>query len=309
MKKIQIWQVNSIYIFLTMFLMFGSIGVALLGIGGALLGTQILLIAVPTIILGYIFKGNTSLKYFFRLNRVSLKTVLVTITIGILMYPISVALTGMWSVLLPEIPKSLNNSEIFLGVPFWMQLVGIGILPGIFEELMFRGFFIRGTENKGRKFSIIFVAFLFALFHFNPYNIAGPFLIGIMSGILILRTNSIIPSMILHVTNNVIAVGLIQLATIAKGSEVSAIILGQTKFGIAGYIIMGIICLICISIIAFLLINKSVEANISIIEESQNTENKKYKILNNLSYSLLILPVGILTGIIVMLYVAPQLLA
>lgn len=84
----------------------------------------------------------------------------------------------------------------------WIQLAAIALLPGICEEVLFRGFFIRFFEGYGTKPAILISALLFAVFHLDPFRLLPTFLLGLLLGYLTIRSGSIVNSMVSHFINN-----------------------------------------------------------------------------------------------------------
>ncbi|NLW19443.1 MAG: CPBP family intramembrane metalloprotease [Candidatus Cloacimonetes bacterium] len=92
-----------------------------------------------------------------------------------------------------------------LDVPIWQMFLVIAVMPGICEELMFRGFLIRFFE-KGKFWQpVIISALLFALFHLDPFRFIPVLILGILLGYLSSRSGSIINSMLSHTINNSLA--------------------------------------------------------------------------------------------------------
>lgn len=78
-----------------------------------------------------------------------------------------------------------DNVDILQSSPsLWMNLLFLGIIPAISEELFFRGL-IQETYMQyfGRK-SIFLSAVIFALFHFDLQNLMAPLLFGLLLGFL-----------------------------------------------------------------------------------------------------------------------------
>ena len=92
-----------------------------------------------------------------------------------------------------------SNSE-YLG----LLLVG-ALLPGICEEVLFRGAIQGVLEKRGSIFGVVTAAILFGLFHLDPWRIIPAALLGVFFGLLVLRTNSIVPAIIAHISNNALA--------------------------------------------------------------------------------------------------------
>lgn len=97
-----------------------------------------------------------------------------------------------------------------------LNLFLLGVLPAIFEEVVFRGIIFQGLRKEyGDIVAVFFSAFLFAIIHGSLAQFVYPFVMGIVFATLFLRTGSLISSMIVHLTNNflVIIFSYIQLQT------------------------------------------------------------------------------------------------
>ncbi|MDD2228516.1 MAG: ABC transporter permease [Candidatus Cloacimonetes bacterium] len=85
----------------------------------------------------------------------------------------------------------------------------MAVLPGVCEELMFRGFMIRFFEKYGNKIAVIISALLFAAFHLDPFRFVPVLLLGLLLGYLTVRSGSIVNSMLSHTINNGLALVLV----------------------------------------------------------------------------------------------------
>jgi len=103
-------------------------------------------------------------------------------------------------------------------------LVVIGILPGICEELLFRGYIqTRLRQRWGTRWAIGVTAVLFGIMHFDLVHSTFAVGIGIWLGHLTERTGSIRPAMVCHAANNAIstllsATGWYLTSTISNGA-------------------------------------------------------------------------------------------
>jgi ABC-type transport system involved in Fe-S cluster assembly, permease and ATPase components len=76
-------------------------------------------------------------------------------------------------------------------------------LYSIVEELIFRGVIMHGLMRNYSKSTAIFAsALMFALFHLNPWQFPATFILGLLLGLLMVRTNNIILCIIGHAINN-----------------------------------------------------------------------------------------------------------
>lgn len=85
------------------------------------------------------------------------------------------------------------------------EILGAVILAPIGEELIYRGVVLRCSAKISQRFGIFFSAFIFGIMHGNPYQFVLGFLLGIPLAMITLKTGSVIPAIICHMTNNFMA--------------------------------------------------------------------------------------------------------
>jgi len=86
---------------------------------------------------------------------------------------------------------------------FILSILVAVLLPGIIEEIMFRGVIQGAMHMQGGKLSAVFFsAVAFSLFHADPLFILAPFLAGLLLGFMRYKSNSIYPPIITHITMN-----------------------------------------------------------------------------------------------------------
>lgn len=79
----------------------------------------------------------------------------------------------------------------------------VAVIAPIVEELIFRGLIFQGFRKNYNEFIAVFMsALLFALFHLNPWQFPATFILGLLLGWIMLRTNSLILSILGHSINN-----------------------------------------------------------------------------------------------------------
>ncbi len=84
------------------------------------------------------------------------------------------------------------------------NLLFVGILSPIVEELMFRGVMLNKLRCYGDKIAIITTSLLFGLFHGNFHQFFYAAAIGALFAYVTLKTGNIIYSIILHVSINIL---------------------------------------------------------------------------------------------------------
>jgi len=82
-------------------------------------------------------------------------------------------------------------------------ILKVAIVAPIIEEMIFRGVIMHGLMRNYSRFTAVFVsALMFALFHLNPWQFPATLILGILLGILMVRTNNIFLCILGHSINN-----------------------------------------------------------------------------------------------------------
>ena len=226
--------------------------------------TETLIVLLPALLIS----STGDLKEVLKIKKVSFKSLGKTIILVVLIYPVILLLNGVFLSLLSNFIEYKNfPMEIMLqNVPILNYLVFMCLVPAICEEVFFRGTLTNVYNVYGERFAIIVSALVFALFHFDIQNFIAPFLLGLLFASLIEYTGSIIPAIVAHFINNVIAV-----LTARYLNERLFDFLRQTKFTreIGSLELSIIIILVLLSIFSFILSR--------FILKSLKEENNKYR--------------------------------
>ncbi len=124
-----------------------------------------------------------------------------------LIYASSIASNIFFSILqmllgteLHPIDMSAENNA----VSRFTNIFAMVILAPVFEEILMRGTFLRNTGRYGTWSAIFTSAVMFGLWHMNYEQEIYAAVMGICSGFLLVKTQSLIPSIILHMSMNTI---------------------------------------------------------------------------------------------------------
>ena len=150
-----------------------------------------------------------SLITVFRLHRVSFKNVMLSLLIYALCQIILLffhQVTEFFSVWLGASYQTSHYPVADSLRSLFILLISIGIIPPICEELVFRGVLITGYAWRGMWFAAAASSFLFAIFHDNPYRLIELFGAAFVSSLLVIKSGSIIPGIIVHLLTNSIYV-------------------------------------------------------------------------------------------------------
>jgi len=101
--------------------------------------------------------------------------------------------------------QNLLSTKTILDAIFVLFVVSI--VPAVSEEMMCRGFIQSSFELKLKaRWAIVITAVFFGLYHFNPYWLVPLIILGLYFGFAAYMSRSIFVPMILHFTNNFLAV-------------------------------------------------------------------------------------------------------
>lgn len=159
----------------------------------------------------YIKSSKISLyaaKIKFNLNW---KTVLILIGISILCIFGLQYIVGGFNIGLTALGYKLTDFSLPYSNAGWyiLNLLLLAVLPAIAEELVFRGVIFNGLRRNVSDAAAIFLsATLFTLMHSSLEQFIYPFILGVILAWLVLRTGSVVSSIIVHMCNNALAITL-----------------------------------------------------------------------------------------------------
>lgn len=100
---------------------------------------------------------------------------------------------------------NLDSTKMIGLAPNILDCISTCILAPVTEELLFRGFVLKNLSRFNIRFGIVASALLFALTHGNIPQFIFAFPVGIVLAYVAVKSNSIIPSIIIHVVVNSVA--------------------------------------------------------------------------------------------------------
>ncbi|WP_339909563.1 ABC transporter permease subunit/CPBP intramembrane protease [Symmachiella dynata] len=214
-----------------------------------LLITQIAVIASPALFMGVML--TTSLRQTFRLYLPRLKMVAVAMVLAVAMHVLSFEWLHQLDWFFPKLPDSMEEPLKRLmsaNMPWWIMLGTMALAPAICEELAFRGFILSGLRRTGRTWMAIGLSSCaFGFMHMIPHQVFNATLLGLVLGIIAIRSNSLLPSVIFHLIYNSLGVihGRIgpQLLERFRGNPLVRDVDGQMLYGWPTIVIAALIAL------------------------------------------------------------------
>lgn len=104
-------------------------------------------------------------------------------------------------------PTTGGETEVFPGGGYLIiNLISSALLPAFVEELVFRGYLMGALRPFGDRRAIVMSALLFGLLHGNMTQVPFAFLLGLVFGYLMAKTNNLLIPIAIHFLNNAMAV-------------------------------------------------------------------------------------------------------
>lgn len=293
-------EANAIFIILAVvFLTFGAYVQSLDVIKGLLI-TEYGILLLPILI--YAFATKKDIKSVFRLNKLPFKVTIKIILLAVFLVP-TIALVNLIAVFIIELFSSSIMAPIPTaesGLEFMLLFFVIAITAGICEEFFFRGMILNAYENEmSLKAAAIFSAVLFGIFHFNPQNLFGPIVLGLVFAYLVQITNSIYAAIIAHIANNGIAVTMgfmISLGNNGASSDFVEVAQGDVLFQ-SSSVLLGVIFFYLIlsiaSVVGVKTLLKRIKRAYPRYEpgDTLTVQLKQYKIVENTGEEIHIVPI------------------
>jgi len=152
----------------------------------------------------YILKILSSF-YFGIYENITLKNIVFAIVCAILVYLINYSLNLLvWKkIFIASYDILIVDFKSLIPLPI---LIYSCILGPIGEELVCRGYILKGLRNKySTTLALLLSSLVFAIIHLNIVQIMNALFMGIVFGLLYIRTGSIFSCILAHILNNSIA--------------------------------------------------------------------------------------------------------
>jgi len=152
--------------------------------------------------------------------------------------------------LLPPMPQWLEETmkKLLEDSPVWITLISVSVFAPFFEEWLCRGIVLRGLLGKGMHpaSAIAISAVFFAILHMNPWQAIPAFILGSLFGYVYYRTGSLKLTMLMHCTNNTMAVILSQIPSLKEADTFMDVLSPWAYWCIYAAFIIAIACSVVI---------------------------------------------------------------
>lgn len=168
----------------------------------------ILFVGVPAAIMAH---WKVSFRGGFVLRRPRVRFILAGALLGVSAWVPAHEISVLMNRVLGTPPGVVESAKILgealVALPAGLAFLYIAVIPGVCEELLFRGFLLGGLSRSARRgWAIAVSALIFGLFHFVLFKIPVTVALGALLGWLCWQARSIWPAMLAHVVHNAIGV-------------------------------------------------------------------------------------------------------
>lgn len=127
--------------------------------------------------------------------------VLLNVLIGIVV-AMFVMMMSSNGVTIPEADFTITSQTTYAVV---IQFVYVCLIGPVIEEVVYRGMIIKLLSPFGKGIAVFFSAFIFGIMHGNIPQAASAFAGSLVYAAIAVRYDSIVPTIIMHVANNLLA--------------------------------------------------------------------------------------------------------
>lgn len=118
------------------------------------------------------------------------------------------ALEGMGARLVDQVLPVADSTGALM-----MLVLSYCVLPGVFEELLFRGFLLSAWERRGTLYALVVSTALFASIHGSIAGLPTQLMLGFAIGYIVINTDSLYAGIIYHTVHNTVLILLSQFQT------------------------------------------------------------------------------------------------
>jgi sodium transport system permease protein len=103
----------------------------------------------------------------------------------------------------PQLIEAFSQGLLPEAIPFWQLLLFLAVIPGIAEELTFRGVLLHGLHRRLHPVLLVLVVgAIFGLFHGALFRILPTAFLGVLFATVTLLTGSLYPAILWHILHN-----------------------------------------------------------------------------------------------------------
>ena len=170
---------------------------------------QTMMFALPAALFGFLLTAN--IRKTFLLHAPKWPLLAAGLLLPLLLHPVSIEVGAFLGEHFFEEPPAhiVRAAEVIKAseVPVLVAIAVFALTPAICEELTFRGFLLTGlATNRRWTLAIVLSALAFGLVHWYPPQVFNAALLGLVLGLIAVRSGSLLPGVAFHLIYNSIEV-------------------------------------------------------------------------------------------------------
>lgn len=208
----------------------------------------------------YAWYMKADVKRLFLVKPVRPLQLMGAILLGIGAFIGALLIGGLLMSVFPDSAKSLNQLDNMLtGVPVYLLVLVVALMPAIGEELLFRGFVMGTLSNKCKPVvTVLATTLIFAAYHMSLIKMFTIGIVGLGLTLAAYKTGSIAASMCVHFMNNLLSV---LISKYPKQLQKIFPVLFKEKLEISDVLILAAVMVICAGA-GFMLLNAKSESGL-----------------------------------------------
>lgn len=213
MQNKRIFIINLIYYLcmlgVAVVFILGNLGIVRSKFLSTFLIQGIVMLAMPIFLYSaFITKNTKQTLKDFGFKKITGKVLIYSICLGFVLFFINNYVADIFYSILSILgyDNSINVS-LTVNTDIGIELMLSAIAPGLCEEVLHRGMFMRGSKKCGyTKYGLLFSSLLFGLMHLNIQQFFYAMILGFLMGIVVIVSDSIFPAIIIHFMNNALSI-------------------------------------------------------------------------------------------------------
>ncbi len=137
---------------------------------------------------------------FLPVKKIDLVNLLLVVLICIFIQPFMMMVSVLSSAFFPNTTGAMF--EQVSNIPLWVRVVGIAVIPALFEEIIMRGMILGEHRRLSFKQAAVLNGLFFGFMHHSPQQFLYAFLLGVIFAGIVKLTGSIIYTIVGHFVIN-----------------------------------------------------------------------------------------------------------
>ena len=165
---------------------------------------QLVFVATPAMLMGVML--TSSVRETFQLRWPGMWHLTTAVALAVFLHPLVLEFAERTKWFFPPMPAGFAEISAMMAspnIPWWLPFLAFAVAPAICEEIVFRGFLLSGFRHTGRaRLAILLSALTFGLMHMVPQQVFNAALLGVVLGIIAVRSRSLWPCIAFHFVSN-----------------------------------------------------------------------------------------------------------